>query len=88
MVLSGMLSGLLIDCKFAKKADLKFGHAAFVKNGYHMDLIDVSFWDTFVWTRTYSILHVRSNNGSCTQQYKYVKLILYQKLANEKPWTI
>ena len=77
MVLSGMLPGLIIDWKDAKKADSKFGNAAFLKNGYHMDWSDVSFWDTFVWTRTYSILHVRSNNGSCTQQYKYVKLILY-----------
>ena len=43
MVLSGMLPGLIIDWKFAKKADSKFGHVVFVKNGYHMDWSDVSF---------------------------------------------
>ena len=36
MVLSGMLPGLIIDWKDAKKADSKFGHAAFVKK---MDII-------------------------------------------------
>ena len=61
MLLSGVSPGLLIDWKDTKKADWKFGHAAFARN---MDIIwigvmSLSKTDTFVYNRIYCDRHMQ-----------------------------